>query len=784
MKRSVSLWSLSVAAGLLFLTVHSASAGGADEIRAAAEQRQARLLELARSDPAEVLRLAVTPEERLSMPSPIRGFVEERVEVEGTLEVLVEDFAGGSRTHHFLDADGQRFELVFTSAAPRMLSGDSARVSGVRVDHTIVIEPSAANFRAGASTKGMQSVNALPNTFGAQRTAVILVNFSNNPTQPYTVATARSVVFTQTSNWDLENSYGQTWLTGDVFGWFTIPVSSSVCDYTSIDSYGQQAATAAGVNLANYTHYVYAFPQNACSWWGLGSVGGTPYTRAWINGSLQLQVVAHEMGHNFGLYHAHSLDCGADVLASTGCTMSEYGDTLDTMGSTAAYHFNSFEKERLGWLAYGSSPALTTVTASGTYSIDAMETNATASKALKVPRGATGSYFYLELRKSIGADAGLSYSTNIMNGVVFHWASPSDGSSSDLLDMTPETMSFSDPTLVVGKSWTDAASGVSFTVNSVGASSASVTVTLNGTPPPTCAHVAPSVSLQPAQTTGVKAGTAVAFTISVKNNDASPCTASTFGLTSGVPSGWTGTLSAASLSIAPSATSTATLTVTSAGSASNGSYNVSLAAKNAAATTAAATGTAVYVVNNPTNGGSGGTISDDFNRADASTPGASWTVGEGSLGIVSGELRNPKGVNSSLAVVTSLTGTTETAAADFASTDNGSTPQLGLVLRYKDARNYYYLYKNVSGGGGRKIRISRFVNGKETVLASVDSNNPAENTFFHLVAKANGSALTLEMDGAVVASATDTTFPTGLVGVRLTSSSAPSRVDNFTATVQ
>lgn len=48
------------------------------------------------------------------------------------------------------------------------------------------------------------------------------------------------------------------------------------CDYATLATQAKAAAQAAGVNLAVYTRYVYAFPQNACTWWGLGSVGGEP----------------------------------------------------------------------------------------------------------------------------------------------------------------------------------------------------------------------------------------------------------------------------------------------------------------------------------------------------------------------------------------------------------------------------------------------------------------------------------------------------------------------------
>ena len=69
------------------------------------------------------------------------------------------------------------------------------------------------------------------------------------------------MTFGTTSSFFLENSHNQTWLTGDVAGWFTLPLSSSTCDYNQISSAADQAATSGGVRLSNYTRKVYAFPQ-------------------------------------------------------------------------------------------------------------------------------------------------------------------------------------------------------------------------------------------------------------------------------------------------------------------------------------------------------------------------------------------------------------------------------------------------------------------------------------------------------------------------------------------
>src|SRR6185503_7903481 len=135
---------------------------------------------------------------------------------------------------------------------------------------------------------------------------------------------------------------------------------------------------------------VFGFPQtNACSWWGLGTVGGGSVanpSRAWINGTYSQRVVAHEMGHNFGLYHSRSSTCD-----SSGCVVDEYGDDHDSMGGVHA-HFNAFQKERLGWLGSGSSPAIQSVTESGQYPLEPFATpNGGLPKALKLLKSTNGS---------------------------------------------------------------------------------------------------------------------------------------------------------------------------------------------------------------------------------------------------------------------------------------------------------------------------------------------------------------------------------------------------------
>ncbi len=564
----------------------------AETLRTVAANRKQLLKELIQSNPAKVLQLAIPADVRAGFPAEIQPYIEEPLEAEGDLEVLVEDYERGSRFLYFLspaeqEGGGERFSLHFAAQPPSDLqTGSRIRVKGVQIDQAVALE-------SGGYTSVQTLVAAQSSTLGEQRTLVMLVNFQDRPIQPYTLDYARNVVFHTTSDFDRENSYQQTWLTGDVVGWYTIPLSSTGCDPGQINALAQAAANAAGVTVSSYNRLVIAFPDNACGWWGLGTVGGSPSV-AWINGSFELRVVGHEMGHNFGLWHSHALDCGTQVVGGD-CTQIEYGDSVDIMGATSG-HFNAYQKAHLGWLSAGASPPITTVTTTGTYSIDAYETPGASPKALKVSRPGQTSFFYVEYRRALGFDSFFSGYPNILNGVVIHQAYDFDANSSNLLDLTPSTASWYDPALTVGNSFTDPVSGVTLTTTAVNGTSASVYVNFGGGP--TCVHANPSVTLTPAQSPAVHAGTEVTYSVSVTNHDNTACPAASFSLQAGVPGGWTSVILAPTVSLNPGASTTTTFKVTSAASAANGSYPVGITAKNSALPAYTASASASYVVSN------------------------------------------------------------------------------------------------------------------------------------------------------------------------------------------
>lgn len=460
---------------------------------------------------------------------------------------------------------------------------------------TLVLLPACATFAATGSTTG------------EQKTAVILVNFQDNTSQPRTKAELDTLVFGQVSDFFWENSYQKTLLSGDTFGWFTIPVTTADCSWTSIAQEGNRAATAAGADLSAYTRFVYLYPNaSGCVVGGGGDIGPAGEKRVFINGAsgFTLQMIAHEMGHGFGLMHSDALDCDLTPIGNS-CSTVGYGDAADTMGGEG--HFNAFQKERLGWLGAAGAPPIATVTGSGRYAIAPYETTAAGAKALKILKSVdatTGqkTWYYVEYRQPTGFDALLAGRGNLTTGVLVHTGTVSAGgiATSLLLDMTPNSSDwiayeFQDGALGVGRSFVDANAGVAISLAAADAGGATVDVSLGAPPPPTCTRAAPTLALS-GPTTAAAAGSTLSYTVTVGNRDSSACTATSFNLARSVPPGWSGTLAATSLSLSPGASASTILSVTSPGSAAAGDYGIGIGSSSSVGSIHVASAATSYAV--------------------------------------------------------------------------------------------------------------------------------------------------------------------------------------------
>ncbi|EHJ9983433.1 cadherin-like domain-containing protein [Vibrio parahaemolyticus] len=577
-----------------------------------AHGRQALLSELFQSDPSAVAQVALTAKARKGMPEKVQALLEQEQTLEGELEVFYEDYEdhSKSRLRHVLNTSEGFIEVHGSSQSPinAIQSGVKVRARGWKfkdvadkLDALVVADEAdglsvlAQDSTGTVTASTTTSSAALSNTFGEQRTLVLLVNFQDNPQQPWTIDEVQDMVFGKVNDFYKENSFGQTWLSGEVHGYYTLPINSS-CDYKGFESYITAAAEADGIDTSSYSRKVYIYPKvENCGWSGMGTVGGNP-SRAWINGAFRLNTIGHELGHNFGLHHAQALECGTNTVGGT-CYNYSYGDTLDIMG-TSNGHFNAFNKEQLGWIK-PSEQEVITVTNSGTYSLEPYETApAVAAKGLRIKRGtdaASGQplWYYIEYRQPIGFDSFLEGQTTITDGVVFHAVTGDDLSSVQLLDMTPNSVNSDliDAALIAGNTYEDTEAGITITTEWADSTGASVHVSFAE---PMCVPSMPSVAVVSNQVSGVESGSTVGYSVTVTNNDGDGCATSNFAIEANAPSGWVTT--ASQLNLAPGASDTVTVDVTSDQAAIDGTYGITFNVTNVTDTDYDVSATANYVV--------------------------------------------------------------------------------------------------------------------------------------------------------------------------------------------
>jgi len=413
-----------------------------------------------------------------------------------------DDFTHGNSTHTLVvhEDNGRDTPVRFTGIPPAL---------GTRVSVTGALGTDGGIDSAEVTTATSLAPMDLAAMTGSQNAIFILVKFLDTASVPFTQADVQNAAVTSSgsvANYFQEVSFGQKLLNITVTPWLTAQTNTSTsCDYTAIANAANSAATAAGYSLGNYTNKFYVMPHNsACGWMGLAYLG-SPY-EAWSNGYNSVQVYTHELGHNFTLDHAGTVNCGTLVIG-TGCSVAEYGDPFDTMGNQAAMHYNSMQKSLLGWLP--ASSVITHTGGTATYSLSPIETGGALTYAVKIAAGSNRTY-WIEYRQPLGFDIGLSSKPN--NGVQIRVSAPFQNASgyddTELLDMTPgSTGGFGDATLVAGQSYTDSTYGITISVPSVSATLATVQVSSAAL---AATSTAVTSSLNPAA-----AGTSVTFTATV-----------------------------------------------------------------------------------------------------------------------------------------------------------------------------------------------------------------------------------------------------------------------------
>ena len=400
-------------------------------------------------------------------------------QVDGRFMVAHHDnFETGSSQflYHVFNTQGGVTELAMPFLPGSLATGMEVNVEGTIADDGVSVVPNQI------------VIQSIPSVLEATTTTnylVIPIKFPTNAAapwtynaDPFTPAALNTAVFgslptKSVKEYYKEASYGQQLLSGAVAdngaGGFLLAnvAKPATCDISAIATAAENAAKARGYNVAGYTGILYVFNNiSGCGWSGLAYVG---WARAYSNNSTNLLVIAHELGHNFGLLHAGSLRCtGTPIGCGATGSVSEYGDPFSTMGNINAGHFNAAQKDILGWFA--PSQVKTHAGGTTTYTLSPIETGGLPAYAVKIPTTNANRTYWLEYRQPVGTFdtfiTGANYPNNgVQVRIEYPFEKTSGSDDTEILDMTPATGSFGDAALLVGAApFVDPSTNVSINV--------------------------------------------------------------------------------------------------------------------------------------------------------------------------------------------------------------------------------------------------------------------------------------------------------------------------------
>lgn len=493
-------------------------------LRQAARDRLAVMRRLVRDDPEQAVAFALDRVRRKQVPAEVQDELEQEISTIGTLEVRIarpEDQVQAPQVRREALVDGVRYQVATWGAGLADRSATRRSIHGVAVDGVLALmpgrlrvlktgEPTSPGKRlddqrcavsgklAGANQEpddGLEDVivesgdaihvlcqgghitqigdeilaaengsTKLPSawTIGAKNVLYLIARCSDEVGFPQTVGNADSMMTTVSNFYDAA-SWGQTTMTWEIVEIVLPKTKAEYSGDASGDTKLLQDARAAVVAidakyaLANWHFDVVRHSSIFGGWAGQGYVG---WKGSWLQSS-SAGVAIHELGHNFGLWHANFWNTGESSVIGAGSN-AEYGDPYSEMGGSG--QFSAYEKWRLDWITTAN---VQTITTSGTYRVH-------ASDLTTPPSGSA--MFGLRIIKDSQRDYWIShrreFTTNAWNlqGVHLHWDPWSitgignSASGAHLLDTTPGTArGKTDAALVRGRTFSDVASNIHIT---------------------------------------------------------------------------------------------------------------------------------------------------------------------------------------------------------------------------------------------------------------------------------------------------------------------------------
>lgn len=451
--------------------------GGAEnleEISKLAQERTDNLEVMLEEDPALAFSLLLPYEYFKSMPDELKDSFEQKTVAEGVIQSIYYDGSEDRIDYHLITGEGRK-RLFFVNEYPPIISGASVRINGYELGNLIIALFSeqnlelieTTNYAANNLDEGMNSPAFSPpltnardyldfvrnESLGEQKTVVILYRFQDSPPDyPFTKEEIYQNIFEgQVQEFFNESSFGKTFFTGEVFGWYTLDWA---CDGMAggIPNEVGIALIDEEVYFPEYSRIIFIGDDRSCDSlvgsgtigkWSLdsndgsfrASVANVEFTKHFFTKAPMpsggerdyewkagLGLLSHELGHNFIASHANSLECGSEIQQGV-CLSGSYGNLFDVMGkawvigiplrfgdffennTNAGFHFGGVFKEQFGWIEENSTLK---INMDGKYRLRPIEgKNAIIAKIDQEDYPQIGSY-YLEYRSPHGYDSSIS----------------------------------------------------------------------------------------------------------------------------------------------------------------------------------------------------------------------------------------------------------------------------------------------------------------------------------------------------------------------------------------
>jgi len=413
--------------------------------------------------------------------------------ITGVVQTIIREESPRERTSATNDTttnDTTKVLRIGSRVVPLTDGSLAATKDGARVSVTVVPGTGGAKRVVAAHTISAPVATAIASTHQLYVALVLPAGLAADPS--VTDASARAMVTRVSQYWSSQTAGKVSFNTAQV-----LPIYRSAYGCTSTYAMWNEALARMPGASGPGRHLVVVAPGGAdthgCAY-GLGTIGAVEASgnEVFVSG-LNQSLLAHELGHNLGLYHSNSLRCTATQdmprvgLAFPGCQTNAYDDLFDVMGYSGPNYgegnLNAVHLDGMNLLpgAVRRLAANSGVTTTRIAPLSAVLSTATTNRTLKIT-DPTGASYFVQYRTNSGRDAaaGLTYWRPSWGVRVLRDdpSAPASAGSYEL-DGTPTSLSSYDynRSVPVGGTFTAASKKLTIKVTAQDATGANLTIT-------------------------------------------------------------------------------------------------------------------------------------------------------------------------------------------------------------------------------------------------------------------------------------------------------------------